>query len=81
MNTMSTISAMSKKMAKPPSWSAMGGGVSGQNSYSSGPIVNAVYALDANNLSFSLKYARTSLTFLPGELESTPGFLASKTIS
>ncbi len=40
---MSSISAMTKKMAKPPSWNTMGGGVSGG-------VVYAVYALDANNV-------------------------------
>ena len=44
MNTMSSISAMTKKMAKPPSWNAMGTGVSSDGS------VLAIYALNSNNV-------------------------------
>ena len=42
MNTMSSISAMTKKMAKPPSWNAMGTGTDNN--------VSAIYALDSNNV-------------------------------
>jgi len=39
---MSSISAMTKKMAKPPSWNAMGTGTDNN--------VAAIYALDSNNV-------------------------------
>jgi len=57
---MSSISAMSKKKAKPPSWSAMGSGISGN--------VTAIYALNESNVyvggSFTSVGGNTSIKYI-----------------